>query len=82
MVSGCCCFLREFVYIVLLGDEYGMDFLEIHEANVKVKSARNLSSFEEGIYLLAKKLIVSSACNAYLMAGLSLSVRNFMEIKE
>jgi len=52
MVNGCCCSLREFVYIVLLGDDYGVDFLGTREPKIQIKLIKKL---EEGLYFIAKK---------------------------
>jgi len=55
MVNGCCCFLIEFVYIILLGDEYGVDLLESHEFHDhNVKAMLKLSRLDEQLYFLAK----------------------------
>jgi len=56
MVNGCFSFLREFVYVVLLGDEFSVDFLENRETtNQKMKTIRKLSIAEEGLHLLTKQ---------------------------
>jgi len=52
LVNGCCCSLREFVYIVLLGEEFGVDFLERRDSKLQIKLIKNL---EEGLYFLAKQ---------------------------
>ena len=44
----------EFMYIILLGDEYVVDFLESREA-IKKKAMLKLSSLEQRLYLLAKQ---------------------------
>ena len=55
MVNGCC-FLREFVYVILLGDEYDVDFLESRDSHDKnMPTIMKLSSVEEGLHFLAKK---------------------------
>jgi len=46
----------EFVYVILLGDEYVVDFLESRdESYPKIKALMKLSSLEEGLHFLAKK---------------------------
>jgi len=46
----------EFVYIILLGDEYVVDLLESQDVSkVKAAAILKLSSVAEGVYLLAKQ---------------------------
>ena len=46
----------EFVYIILLGDEYGVDVLESHDYHDHdAKMMLKLSSLDEGLYFLAKQ---------------------------
>jgi len=44
----------EFVYIILLGDEYVVEFLESQDV-AKFKAILKLSSLEERVYLLTKQ---------------------------
>jgi len=45
------------MYVVLLGDEYNVDFLEKRDADSipMFKDAMKLSSLEEGLHFLAKQ---------------------------
>jgi len=54
-VYGKCLLLfpREFVYVVLLGDECAVEFLESREVT-KIKTLMKLSIFNGALYLLAK----------------------------
>ena len=76
----------EFVYIILLGDEYVVDFLESREATQK-KAMLKLSRLEEHLYFLAKKnwlLVHVVPYFTYLMTVVTLSVTNlvyFVEIQ-
>ena len=46
----------EFMCVILLGDEYSVDFLESRNANDHVPEAKmTLSNLEEGLYFLAKQ---------------------------
>jgi len=54
MVNACCCFLREFVYVVLLGDECDVEFLESREV-AKMKTIMKLSFADAALHLLAKQ---------------------------
>ena len=72
MVNDCCCFLVEFVYIILLGDEYAVDLLEsreYHDHNVKANM--KVSRLEEHLYFLAKQnwLLVHVVVPFYISNG-------------
>jgi len=43
------------VYIVLLGDECSVDFLESREAKVKLKEVKKISRIDEGLHFLVKQ---------------------------
>jgi len=43
------------LYIVLLGDEFSVDFLGSRKANIKLKVVKKLSSVEEGLHFLVKQ---------------------------
>jgi len=49
-------FLMEFVYIILLGNEFSVDFLESREGNYQeMIEFMKISSLKEGLHFLVKQ---------------------------